>query len=198
MNIEEKYKREFDILKENGQLTGDWSNVYEHCKLEAEIAELLSDMIGLSSEDRDTLVKAAILHDWFKRTERETENYDTAYSEVGLQKLGIAQQIIDVAHSVGHSSLVWIESADLLRKVMHFIDDITSNTQITEIDERVDIMQAKGHLKGLEEDMRPILNDRSFFDVQKEVGKNIQNEIEDMCHIKHGTIVSIIKQRLNR
>lgn len=198
MNIEEKYQREFSILRENGQLIDDWSNVYEHCKLEAEVAELLSDMIELSEEDKGTLIKASILHDWYKKVERTTENYDTTYSERGLQELGIPQRIIEVAHSVGHSSLVWIEFADLLRKLMHFIDDITSNTQITEIDERVDNMQAKGHLKQLEEEMRSLLSGRSFFDVQKEVGVKIQNEIEDMCHIEHGTLVSIIKQKLNQ
>ncbi len=198
MNIEQRYPQEFSILREQGQLSGDWSNVYEHCKLEAEIAELLSDMIGLSIEDTDILIRSAILHDWYKKIERTTENYDTAYSEKGLQELGIPQRIIDVAHSVGHSTLVWIEQSDLLRKLMHFIDDIVSNTTITEIAERVDTMQAKGHLLQLEEDMRSVLDGRSFFDVQKEVGIRIQNEIEDLCHIEHGTLVNIIKQKLQR
>lgn len=198
MTIEQKYPIEFTILVENGQLTGNWSNIYEHCKLESQIATFLSDTVGLSQEDKDTLVKAAILHDWYKRTEIETKNYDTTYSEIGLQELSVPQRVIDVAHSVGHSSLVWIGYAELLRKLMHFIDDITSNTDITEIAERVDKVQARGHLTKLEDEMRPILDGRSFFDVQKEVGLQIQNEIEDLCHVQHGTLITVIKNALGK
>lgn len=196
MNIEQKYQRDFSILKENGQLIGNWSNVYDHCKLEGNIAELLAKELQLSEQDTYDLVSAAILHDWFKKTERTTENYDTAYSEIGLQELGIDQRVIDIAHSVGHSTLIDCKHYDLLRKLMHLIDDIVSGTDITEIVERVNKVQARGHLVKLEDEMRPILSGKSFFDVQKEVGLQIQNEVEDLLYIDHGTLVTFIKQKI--
>jgi len=129
MKIEKRYPKEFTILIENGQLVEDWSNVYQHCRLEGEIAEYLAKELKLSEQDTYDLVSAAILHDWFKRVERTTENYDTTYSYDGLKELGISEKVCDIAHSVGHSTLPWIEtSTDSLRKVMHFIDDICSNT----------------------------------------------------------------------
>ncbi len=196
--IEQQYQREFTILKENGNLTGDWSNVYDHCKTEAVIADLLSDMLNLSANDRVYLVRAAILHDWYKRTERESKNYDTTYSEQGLKELGIDSQVIEIAHSVGHTSLKWIEGSYFLRKVMHFIDDICVGSDIVEIDERVNKTEASGRYTQLIEDYRKELDGRNFFDVQKEVGKIIQNEIEDKCGISHGSLVTVIKQKLGK
>ena len=46
--------------------------------------------------------------------------------------------------------------------------------------------------------MRPVLGGRSFFDVQKEVGLKIQNEIEDLCQLEHGALITFIKEKLLR
>lgn len=199
MKIEKRYPREFTILKENGQLVEDWSNVYQHCRLEGEIAEYLAKELKLSEQDTYDLVSAAILHDWFKRVERTTENYDTEHSYKGLQALGISDRVCDIAHSVGHTTLSWIEnSTDLLRKVMHFIDDICSNIAITPIRERVETMRETGRYVKLEEEFRSQLEGRSFFDVQIEVGERIQNELEQIMGITQGTLVEDIKNYIQR
>ncbi len=203
MNIEQKYQREFSILRENGQLIDDWSNVYEHCKLEGEIAIILVDRLAaiqqmkIPVDERDNLIKAAILHDWFKRVERETENYDSTLSYIGLIDLGVSKRVCDIAHSVGHSTLKECEGYDRMRKIMHFIDDIVANTIITEIVDRVESVRARGHLVKLEEEMKAELDGRSFFDVQIEVGQKIQKQIERMADIKEGTLVTWIQTKLN-
>ena len=60
------------------------------------------------------------LLDWFKRVERESENYNSNLSYDGLLKLGYSKRIVDIAHSVGHTSLAWIEESDFLRKIICF------------------------------------------------------------------------------
>src|SRR5689334_17188270 len=71
MDIEKDFHSEFTLLKNEGRLTGDWINIYNHCKLEGEVAVILSKLINLSESDSKILIKAAILHDWYKRTEIE-------------------------------------------------------------------------------------------------------------------------------
>lgn len=190
--IEQLYPQEFSILLNKGNLVEDWSNVYEHCKLEGIIAYYLSNKLCLSDIDTNDLVKAAILHDWFKRVERESQNYDSNLSYKGLLELGYSNRIVDIAHSVGHTSLVWIEKSDLLRKIMHFIDDIVSGVEISEINIRVDFLEKSGRYAKLAEETRLIHNGRTLFEVQKEVGNKIQNEIENIADMQPGSLISNI------
>lgn len=193
--IEKEFENDFKFLKDVGRLTDDWSNVYEHCRMEAYIAMILSRILDLSSEDMDDLIKSAILHDWYKRIERESENYETSYSYDKLVECGYSEKIASISHSVGHTSLNTIESKPLLNKLMHFIDDIVSGTSITEISNRVEETRNTGRYKKLEEDYKVHLNGRSFFDVQIEVGEKIQNEIENLSKIPNGELVKIIKEK---
>lgn len=194
-DIEQLYPKEFSILKEIGNLTEDWSNVYQHCKMEGIIAMIVSSLLYLDNDQSAKLISSAILHDWYKRTERETQNYDTNYSKNGLKELGYSSEIIDIAHSVGHTSLNTIENSSLLCKIMHFIDDITYGSEIREINERVDLTENTGRYTKLVEECRKDFDGKSFFDVQKTVGNKIQSEIEEIAGIKIGTIVPIIKEK---
>jgi len=152
-------------------------------------------MLWLSVEDKIKLTRAAILHDWYKREEITRMNFDTTGSEEGLREEGIEQEVIDIAHSVGHTSLTWIEGSTLLRKLLHFIDDIVANTEIVSIKERVEFVRKSGTRDQLAEDFRSQLGGRSFFDVQVEVGERIQYEIEDICGIEHGTLITVIRHK---
>ena len=190
------YASDFTFLKEVGKLTEDWNNVYEHCKMEGNLAMIVAKLMRLNSTDSNKLIRAAILHDWFKRTERETENYDASFSKTGLRKSGIEEDIIDIAHSVGHTSLKTIESSSLLCKIMHFIDDITYGSEIMEINERVNLTEGSNRYTKLAEESRKDFDGKTFFDVQKIVGNRIQNEIEKMAGLE-GNIVTIIKEKYN-
>ena len=110
-NIEELYSKDFELLRTQGLLIDEWRNVYDHCKMEGIIAMILTVMLELSEKDSDILIRAAILHDWYKRKERESQDYNVDYSKVELKKLGIKPTIIQVAHSVGHTSLKKIENS---------------------------------------------------------------------------------------
>ena len=194
-NIEELYPEDFTILREIGNLTEDWANVYEHCKMEGNIAMIIANLLNLNNTDSSKLIRAAILHDWYKRTERESQDYNSDYSRIELQKLGIDTDIVDIAHSVGHTSLKTVENSSLLCKIMHFIDDITYGSEIMEVSERIDLTEASKRYVKLAEDSRADFNGRTFFEVQKIVGNKIQKEIEDIAGLKSGNIVSMIKDK---
>jgi cytidyltransferase-like protein len=194
-NIEEIYPNDFKILREVGNLTEDWANVYEHCKMEGNLAMIVARLLDLSNKDTALLIRAAILHDWYKRNERESQDYNSDYSRVELQKLGIESTIVDIAHSVGHTSLKTIEKSTLLCKIMHFIDDITYGSEIMEIEERVNLTQGSNRYTKLAEESRKDFDGQTFFDVQKSVGIKVQNEIEKVAGIKLGSIVPIIKEK---
>ena len=198
MKIEELYSEDFKLLKEKGKLVDDWANVYEHCKMEGNIAMIIARILDLSEEDTSSLIRAAILHDWYKRNERESQNYDSNYSRVELTKLGIDENIINIAHSVGHTSLNTIMDSDFLCKIMHFIDDITYGSEILEIDNRVHLTESSGRYTKLIEDCRKDFNGRSFFDVQKEIGNEIQAEIEKKANLKANNLIPIIKEKYKK
>ncbi len=201
MDIEKKFQPEFDLLKKEGRLTGDWVNIYNHCKLEGEIAIILSRLVDLNEVDSKILIKAAILHDWYKRYEIEQakglgiaeykNSENDSYNK--LLALGVEKRIVEVAHSVGSLSLEEIiGSQNLLKRTMHFIDDICLGDKIVEIDERIDYNEKK--YPQLNEDRRKIFEGRTYFEMQRVVGKRIQSEIEDILKIEPNSLIPLIKK----
>lgn len=206
-SLENKYVEYFDILKKHGRLIDDWSNVYEHCLKEAEIAELLGQMLYdlnvINLEDKINLIKAAILHDWYKRFEIERvktdgirAHYETENeSKELLKKLNISDRIIEIAHSVGSTELLEVENYDIVRKTMHFIDDICDGNVIVEIDERIKKLEKR--YPELNESGRLLYEGKTMLEKQKEIGKNTQNELEQVLKIDRDSIVLMLKQKNN-
>jgi hypothetical protein len=201
MDIEKEFQSEFDLLKNEGRLTDDWSNIYNHCKLEGIVAMILSNLINLSEDDSKVLIKAAILHDWYKKYEIEQSkglgNIEYQNSEHDsynkLLAVGVQNKSVDVAHSVGALSLKEIiGSQDLLKKLMHFIDDICLNDKLVEIDERIDYNERK--YPQLNEAGRKIFEGKTYFEMQRKIGKQIQSEIEGILKIESNTLVPLIKK----
>lgn len=200
MDIEKEFQSEFDLLKNEGRLTDDWSNIYNHCKLEGEIAAILGRLVNLDDADSKILIKAAILHDWYKRKEIEQSKglNATAYkkseheSYTKLLELGVPKRIVEVAHSVGALSVKEIiESQDLLKKLMHLIDDICLGNKIVEIDKRIDYNESKYPQINVEG--KELFSGKTYFEMQRKVGKQIQLEIEDILKIEPNSLIPLIK-----
>ena len=102
-----------------------------HCLAEAGAADALSDLLGLSEEDKETLIQAAILHDFDKRVEIETirgqsekiteasEKFKSVSKET-LRKNGIKPEIIDIIDSIGDTDILEKENISLLRIIFLF------------------------------------------------------------------------------
>ncbi|MDO8560048.1 MAG: glycosyltransferase family 2 protein [bacterium] len=179
---------ELAILREHGKLTGDWSNVADHCLTEAAAADILAELLQLSAADRDALVKASLLHDWYKRMERErvaTEGqgtYDASAtaSEHGLAALGVPPAIVTIAHRVGHSQCRYFidhPDAPLLERVMFWLDTITHGNHIVGVDERVDQLESADRYRELNERGRTILDGKTYFQAQREIALAIERKL---------------------
>ena len=196
--IEEEFKLECSILKNEGQLIDDWSNVYDHCISEAIVASCVSDLLKLPKEQSTKLISAAILHDWYKRVERTSGRYDESAKESydKLLALGIDEYVVELAHSVGHTSISDVaNSNDFLKKVMHYIDDVTLNDKLVELDERMDSLENSEKYRELNESGRKIYG-RTYFEMQRELGKEIEKEIETRTNLTPKTLISEIKKRV--
>ena len=139
-------KEHFRILKDGGisgreaKMEG-WRNISEHCIVESVMADVIAGKLDL---DRDKMKMAALVHDWYKRQEIEgvkknkVKGFDSADREDKEKLLAMEypEDVINIAHSVGHTSLKRMQEPDVTieEQVMHYIDDITSGTDISTLD----------------------------------------------------------------
>ncbi len=136
-------------------------NVVEHELVEAEVVDVLGELMGCSSEQRQMLRSAAMMHDIWKRHQREAidqapqeekeKAQDQAFAnqEQFLRTKRIPEEIIRLTASVGHTSLLKFvkdpkahpfqlqESVTLLMQIINYADLITLESNITTIDERI-------------------------------------------------------------
>jgi hypothetical protein len=198
-----RYKKDLDFIRIQGNLVGEWANVFEHCLTEGMVAEILGTELQLS--DCDTLVRAAILHDWFKRHEREAvkiggaTQYDKAAIENGLklQSANYSERIIELTQSVGHTSLMKImTSDDFTARLMHYIDDITYNNNVVVIDERMDNLESADRYKELNESGRNIFSGRTYFQIQRSLAHKIEQDIAIKLNIKDQDVVPLVQTKL--
>jgi|GEM_PF-5625165 len=146
----EKRKTWNEANGEYDSISEDWSNVTEHCLVEAVDADTLADMLELDTISRQKLVQGAMLHDFYKRKEIEAMRKDpimqyelisemVAKQNSILLEGGVDPEVVGIAESVGMSSFEKIErgQATELEKIMNYIDDITLDTDIKNLSERI-------------------------------------------------------------
>lgn len=126
----------------------DWGNVSEHCLVEAARVGIFADLLGFSADLKDDLVKAAAVHDFYKKDEvaklrangTSWEAYADAQQEakVILDTSSLSQRAVRLATCVGHETIP--EAEELATKpdltdedkawlVMHYADDYTVNAE---------------------------------------------------------------------
>lgn len=200
-----KYKKELDFLKEEGCLIDDWSNVYDHCLKEGQIAQIISNLLEFSKYDQEILVKAALLHDWYKRGEGEAvskrgaKKYDIKAKESArlLKEFGYSEEIVELAQSIGHTSLRDILTTNnFIKRLMHYIDDITYGDELVALDIRIDRLEEAERYKELNEMGRKIFSGKTYFQVQREVGHMIEKEIANRINVRPNQVIPIIKKYL--
>jgi len=206
-----KLKNHFKTLKEGGvsgkeaKMEG-WRNVSEHCLVESVMADVIAEKLDL---DRDKMKTAALVHDWYKRQEIENakkdgvKGFDRADSEdkQKLLEMGYSEEVIKIAHSVGHTSLQRMQEADVTPEelVMHYIDDITNGTDISSLDERIDKSAAEPRYKELNESGREIFDGKTYFEVHRKVGKQIEQKIAQLMDVDPPeSLPELIKEKIKK
>lgn len=137
-------------LFETDESGKSWKNVSEHCFMEAARVEVFVEKLHFSESDKNNLILAAALHDFYKKFEieaikKEIESGGSgikAYAEVSdktinlLKENKIKEEIIKIISLVGGHHKVLFEIKKILDKkiltdaeiavlVMHYIDDYT-------------------------------------------------------------------------
>jgi hypothetical protein len=137
-------------LWEKDETGRDWSNVTDHCLLEAARVDVFARLLRLSAGVREDLVAAAGAHDFYKKFEIAATRADLASggtgragylraereSEAHLRAAGLSDRVIRLIHSVGGEPENVLETeriADLAAPseeeiaylIMRYVDDYT-------------------------------------------------------------------------
>lgn len=174
-----------------------WRNVIEHMVVEAEAADVLAEALGLSETERNKLYRAALSHDVYKRKERELaqEKGPSGYDEAAklqsewLRNHGYSEDVVELTESVGHTSLVHfqnLDQVDTIKKIMHYVDDITLNNDIVLLDQRMDTLETNPRYEELNLQGIAIFG-RPYFTVQREISKKIEREFAQKLGLEDPT-----------
>ena len=180
-----------------------WRNVSQHCLVAGVFADILADELHLSADDKDKVVKAAIMHDWFKKHESmtlraaskegtlslETLFEIKAKDNQALQEMGVAQDIIKLTGANIPETLGGPQS--LSEKIIWYVDAMLSNTEPVPIKQRFDDLE-RGWDGAKEDPSRAERNNtfnnlykkqyhgKSLYDIQRERGDRIGAELAQM------------------
>lgn len=201
------HMREMRILKEGGVLgqeNNEWRNVAEHCLMEAVGADVLAEKLGAN---REHVVQAALLHDWFKRREIESMrelgagagHVKAAAEDVQLlEKMGVSPEIIEFAHNNILTSLdsVYLSERTLEERIMHYIDAVTRNTEFVSVEARFSALEQKQQNIDFSNSFINQYAGRSLYSVQREFAQKEQDEFEEVLRLPKGTLLEFINNAI--
>ena len=177
-----------------------WRNVVEHLLVVAETSDVLAEATGASQEERKALFTATLLHDVHKRRQkrliklRGDEGQLQAFREQKeyLNEHGYLPYVISLTESTGHTSLIRLlknpgaeelelkEELDLPTLIIHYADDIVSGSEIIKLDDRIDALENRGSPYPEASMGGDIFGGRTYYVVQKEVGRLIENKLASL------------------
>lgn len=182
----------------------DWGNVTEHCLVETARVEVFADLLGFTEGLKSDLVKAAALHDFFKKGEKEFvqesptwEKFEKAEKEESalMRDSGFNERVVRLVNGVGCFSVSTAEEIlqkedlledDLAFLVIHYVDDYTVNSEwvkpariikgqkINEVDRRMDKNEANERYRQLDEDGRKYFNGKTSFQAQRRIAYQVE------------------------
>ncbi|MFH1292371.1 MAG: hypothetical protein ABIH87_04225 [bacterium] len=203
----------FDSLQphEKGEVLGHkgdleiWRNVSEHCLVASVFADILAEELGLEKEQREAVVEAAMLHDWFKKYEvkamgvvekegkldlRKMEEIKREDQRL-LQEMGIPEDIINLAGANIPETTQGPKT--LSEKIIWYVDAMLSDTEPVSIAKRFKDLKMgwDGQKENPERARRNAVfsdlykeryDDKSLFEVQQEVGEKIGTEFKRLLN----------------
>jgi hypothetical protein len=182
-----KHRLEMRLLFRGGKLweKEGWRNVVEHSLPQGVAAEVLSEMLQLSKDEEEELIKNAICHDWNKRLEKKPEDFTDEDYEKGLDLIKKIDLNPELLRATEPDFPKQILDADRLKKdipiiqlLMFYIDNITNSTgAIVSIEDR--LMDAQKR--------HPELNSEHW-DTELTAGNVAQNKIYGLLKEKNISI----------
>lgn len=135
--------------------TEGWYNIVRHCLLEAAAMEIIADELKSSKKDKDTLVLAALIHDFYKRRELELikkegdsiatlEKAEKESARILLEH-GLDPKLVKITDAIGITKLDRIKdpSCSIAEKIMFYVDSITRHDEIVSLKTKVASLPAR-------------------------------------------------------
>lgn len=182
-----------------GLMEKEWSNIIVHQVVEAAVVNALcweqeiGERLACEHASLHGLVQSALVHDAYKRRERENANavdgaakaYDDAVegSSSFLLNIGFDPEIVQLTERLGHLSLKHMLGSDvtLADCVVHYADDIVAGNDIVSHSERMDYLDNRARpgepYEKLNKAGKKIFHGRGYFQIQREVGQSIEIQL---------------------
>lgn len=161
---------EMRLLFRGGKLykKDQWRNIVEHSLVQVAVADELSDLIGLSPEEKDDLIKVAACHDWRKRLERYPDDFtkkDETQVRTFLKRVGPKQNLMYATGPDFLKRFLKGESS-FLERLQCYIDDIVLDSDVIGYDRRLEETRKR----------YPELDD-DFFEKERGLDNQVAQEI---------------------
>lgn len=207
--------------------TTSWRRPTQHCLVEAAGSIVLARLLKLSPSDTSNLFVAALVHDANKRPEiealkkaesegksvNETDAINDKMHAISKQRLkdaNVSEESIRLTEAVAHTSLDQFvhlnsenemtinEQVAVVGMAMHYLDDITRDTDMVSIDTRMDRLEELAATKyPYNSAGRVIWGGRTYFEAQREAGHLIESELATIANIDNPRqLPDIINQEL--
>ena len=163
----------------------NWSNVTEHCLVEAAAINELGKALGLNQEEINQLTKAAAVHDWNKRIEVCLDQFtadEINSAQQAFEEMGVLDDLIEATKAEYVKRFLIDKTATPLQKLLHYIDVVTDETDIVPYEDRLEKAIPRAlHLKNdtkWGKIVEPVMGaGKDYFDALKEVSRQEQQEI---------------------
>jgi hypothetical protein len=186
----DRYPSAYRLVIEGGKLTGDWSNVAVHCFVQAIAAEVVGELLGLEQKSIDRLSRTAASHDWRKRLDKRSGDFDEAAMTLANQQLAAANLDDELMAALEPSFLIVASDgrASLLQLVQFLIDDMTMNDEFVTFDERV--KEAEERTPDPDPRIRETLGRASYWDAEREIGHAVEKMVLAICAARRQSITT--------
>ncbi len=182
---------EMRLLFRGGQLwsADEWRNVVEHCVVEVAAARELSKLLILSDAQTTALISVIAIHDWQKRLEKAADSPTTKplSDQAAVQWHKVKQAFGEKFSDLHLEELMAATTKDFifrglagqaswLEKLIFYVDEITSHTEIVSLEER--IREVSLRQPELNQDL--VLTERLggvFWEKELQLGRRIEQEI---------------------
>ena len=196
-----KYPIAFRLFREYGLLpeSEGWTNIVRHCLIEAAAMEVIADELNLSTKDKDKLVLAGLVHDFYKRQELEliikegdsTTSLEKAEEESAqiLLRHKIDPDVVKITDAIGITKLDRIKdpSCTLSEKIMFYIDSITKHDEIVSLEDKVAELPSR----------YPDIAKTGIYPVYLKVAQGVEAELAAKMGLENPAgLPSYIKQRV--
>jgi hypothetical protein len=188
--VADKYPSAYRLVIEGGKLSGDWSNVAAHCFLQTLAAEVIGELLGLERGSTDRLARTAASHDWRKRLDKRSGDFDEGAITAANHYLAAAQLDDELMAALEPAFLVHATEgkASFLQLVQFLIDDMTMNDEFVTFDERV--QEAQERTPDPDPRIREVLGRASYWDAEREIGHAVEKMVLAICEARRQEIAT--------